>query len=325
MAQRAATSAARRRAAGPKTKARTRAAKQRPPAASRPSGSTSHGAASRPRPAKRPAGKKQAAKRGAARTASRRPHARPRAAARSDSASRRRLPRLPGGWRSRLAVLVVLALAAGSAYAFWLRDSSLLAVDRVHVEGLESPDSDAIAGRLRATAEQMTTLNLERSELEAAVEGFPSVRSIGLDAHLPNGVTIEVDEAPPTMIAEAGERRVPVAADGELLLGASTEGLELPAVAVDELPAAGRLSDAALEQALVVGAAPEPLRAIIAAVDHDPESGVHVALEEGVELEFGASADAAEKWEAAAAVMADGRLEALAYIDLRVPDRPAVG
>ncbi len=250
------------------------------------------------------------------------------AGARGRIAARRRLsnlPDLPGSWRARLAVLGLLAVATAAGYAFWLRDSPLVAVERVAVEGLASPDSEAIATALRRSAEGMTTLNLDSAELEASVEGFPSVRSIALDAHLPNGLTIEVEEAPPTMIARSGEQQVPVAADGELLYGATTEGLELPGVELTDLPDAGKLTDAALEQALVVGAAPEPLRPLIQSVGYSTGEGVQIGLAGGVELEFGASSDAAAKWAAAAAVLADGRLETLAYIDLRVPTRPAVG
>jgi len=55
------------------------------------------------------------------------------------------------------------------------------------------------------------------------------------------------------------------------------------------------------------------------------ESGVDVELRGGIELRFGDASRAGEKWEAASAVLADPSIEALDYVDLHAPGRPAVG
>ena len=42
-------------------------------------------------------------------------------------------------------------------------------------------------------------------------------------------------------------------------------------------------------------------------------------------MRFGSSSGAAAKWAAAAAVLADPKLDGLTYVDVRVPERAAAG
>jgi cell division protein FtsQ len=119
-------------------------------------------------------------------------------------------------------------------------------------------------------------------------------------------------------------RDLPVAGDGTLLPGLSTAGLDLPALEALEEPSSTRLSGGALEQARVLGAAPEPLRPLIERGIEDPE-GVGVELADGISLWFGDGTRAEAKWAAAARILADGQLGGLSYIDLSAPERPAVG
>lgn len=235
---------------------------------------------------------------------------------------------LPGGRIARIALALILLVGLGSIYQFWLRDSSLLAIDEVEVEGLSGPDGPAIAATLTKSAEGMTTLNADPDALERSVAGFPVVRGVDIDTGLPNSATIIVTETPPAMVARVDgdeDSDVPVAADGTVLPGASTDGLDLPVMNLAEAPSGDELADAALEQALVIGRAPKPLRPLIETVDYSTGEGVTIGLEGGVRLEFGAAERAASKWDSASAVMADPDLTQLASIDLRVPDRPAVG
>jgi hypothetical protein len=94
---------------------------------------------------------------------------------------------------------------------------------------------------------------------------------------------------------------------------------------VESLPPAGRLSGEALDQALAIGAAPGPLRSQIAKTSVSPEFGVVIALQGGIELRFGTGRQAAAKWSAVAAILADPDLTSLSYVNVRVPGRPAVG
>ena len=134
---------------------------------------------------------------------------------------------------------MLLALLAGAltlTYFGWFRDSSLVAVRDVQVEGVSSADSERIVAELTDAAKEMTTLHVQADGLRDAVQDFPTVASVSADASFPHGLTIEVIERRPRLIAAAGDRQVPVAADGSLLPGVQAEEGELPQLPVDELP-----------------------------------------------------------------------------------------
>ncbi|HET8815785.1 MAG TPA: hypothetical protein VFM51_12635 [Solirubrobacterales bacterium] len=98
----------------------------------------------------------------------------------------------------------------------------------------------------------------------------------------------------------------------------------LPRLPLDEPPEGGRLRGPALEQARVLGAAPDALRPYVAASSYG-ESGVEVELTTGIELRFGDATQAARKWRAAAAVLSDPSVTALDYVDLNAPSHPSFG
>lgn len=96
----------------------------------------------------------------------------------------------------------------------------------------------------------------------------------------------------------------------------------LPRLPLEEPPKGGRLRGPALEQAKVLGAVPDALRPYVAG-SYFGESGVDVELTTGIELRFGDASQAARKWRAAAAVLADPSITALDYVDLHAPSRPS--
>lgn len=122
-----------------------------------------------------------------------------------------------------------------------------------------------------------------------------------------------------------GEDAVAVGSDGRVLTWvALPEDVQLPRLPLDQPPPSGRLAGPVLQQARVLGAAPAALRPYIES-SYYGESGVDVELRGGIELRFGDASRAGEKWKAAAAVLADLSIEALDYVDLHAPGRPAVG
>jgi cell division protein FtsQ len=219
---------------------------------------------------------------------------------------------------------VAIAFAAG--YFLYLRDSSLVAVTNVDVEGVRSGDRDRIVAVLEAAGEEMTTLHVRTDELEAAVAGFPTVESVSADASFPHALRIEVTERPPALVAQSGGREVPIAADGTLLAGVSAaDELDLPVLQLEQLPQSGKLEGEPLEQALVAGAVPEELRPLIEGLEYTKDYGVVATMKGGIPIRFGPGARADAKWAAATAVLADPKLDALGYVDVRVPERPAAG
>jgi cell division protein FtsQ len=219
----------------------------------------------------------------------------------------------------------VVSGALAVTYFGWLRDSSLVAVRDVKVDGVSSTDRERVVAALTDAAHGMTTLHVQTDHLQDAVRGFPTVASVTVDPSFPHGMTIHVRERRPALIARAGDRKVPVAADGSLLPGLRVDGNDLPELGVGELPASGRLGGDPLQEALAMGAAPGPLRPLIATGSVSRDYGVVLTMRSGIELRFGTGGRADEKWVAIAAILADRKLTSLSYVDVRVPERPAVG
>jgi cell division protein FtsQ len=222
-------------------------------------------------------------------------------------------------------VVGVLAAALAAGYFFWARDSSLVAVTDVEVAGVTAGDRERIVAELTEAAEGMTTLHVERQRIERVAAAFPTIESVSVDANFPHGMRIEVAERPPRLLVRGGGREVPVAADGTLLEGVSVAEDELPVLEVDDAPGSGALGGEPLEQALIVGATPEPLRPLIEKIAYTDDYGVEITLRGEIPVRFGSGTAAHEKWAAAAAVLADPKLDALTYVDVRVPERPAAG
>jgi hypothetical protein len=122
----------------------------------------------------------------------------------------------------------------------------------------------------------------------------------------------------------SGSDAVAVGRDGAILEWLPLpEGLQLPRLPLSAVPGKRRLGGPLLEQARVLGAAPAALRPYLES-SYYGDSGVDVELRSGIELRFGDASRLAEKWQAAAAVFADPSIEALDYVDLHAPRRPAV-
>lgn len=123
----------------------------------------------------------------------------------------------------------------------------------------------------------------------------------------------------------SGEDAIAVGPDGRILAWMPLpEELQLPELPLAEPPANGRLAGPVLQQAKVLGAAPATLRPYIES-SYYGERGVAVELRSGIELRFGDASQAAAKWKAVAAVLADPSITALDYVNVIAPRRPSVG
>ncbi len=126
----------------------------------------------------------------------------------------------------------------------------------------------------------------------------------------------------PVAVIGSGSQPVAVAADGSLLGWFQVpEESDLPRLPLESPPESGRLAGPALEQAEVLAATPPALRPYVEG-SHFGESGVEVELTSGVELRFGPATQAARKWRAVAAVLADPSVETLDYVNVVAPSRP---
>jgi cell division protein FtsQ len=227
--------------------------------------------------------------------------------------------------RRRLVVLAVVGLVLSGLYQFWLRDSSLVAVDKVEVTGLTSTDAASVRLAIAREARTMTTLHVDHDALEGAVERFPVVRALEVSPDFPHGLRVHVIEYQPAAIAVSDSGRVPVAGDGTVLRGIKAKG-SLPTIDVDGAVGGSSLTDATAEgAAAVAGFAPAVLRSRIENVQKRSDDGYVAELRDGPELLFGSAARLRAKWAAAARVLADLEARGATYVDLRIPGRPAVG
>jgi len=139
------------------------------------------------------------------------------------------------------------------------------------------------------------------------------------------GMTPHLVSSRPVAVIGSGSDAVAVAADGSVLLWfpAPEEGA-LPQLPLESAPKGGQLQGPALEQVHVLAATPAGFRPFVEG-SYYGESGVDVNLTSGVELRFGNDTQAARKWKAAAAVLADPTVTVLDYVDLHAPSRPAIG
>ncbi|MGZ8666117.1 MAG: cell division protein FtsQ/DivIB [Solirubrobacterales bacterium] len=218
--------------------------------------------------------------------------------------------------------VAVVVLAAG--YRFWLRDSSLVAVDQVEVKGVTANQAEVTAS-LEQAGTQMTTLHIDDEKLRDAVSRFPTVASIRADATLPDKLTVTVTERLPVAVVKVEGEPTAVAADGLLLPGISVRGERLPTIEAAAV-SGGQLDEEGAAQAAILGAAPAEVREEIEAIAWDPaRGGVVVALDGAPEARFGDGSQAESKWRALAAVLADPDLGASAYVDVSVPGRAVSG
>jgi hypothetical protein len=129
----------------------------------------------------------------------------------------------------------------------------------------------------------------------------------------------------PTSVIGSGADAVGVSASGEVLSRRPppADG-SLPQLPLEKPPKHGRLAGPALQQAIVLGAAPPVLRPCIEG-SYYGESGVDVKLASGIELLFGSASRAAQKWRAAAAILADPTISEIGYVDLHSPGRASTG
>jgi cell division septal protein FtsQ len=248
---------------------------------------------------------------------------------------RRELMRAQG--RRRLALLVGAALlvaAAGGYYA--LRASSAFAVRTVEVTGA----GDGVAADVRAAVEPrvagVNLLALDAGSVEQAVERLPAVRSAAVDRAFPHALRVSVELWQPAAAVRVGSgkhaERFLIAADGHVLAAPARPRRNLPHVELpggSTLVVGSRSGDANVRSALTVMRETARfgdlgrLRRIV------PRAGTVVALVgHRLQLRLGEAEGIDLKLRVAARVMrriGTQQRQTIAYLDVSVPARPALG
>ncbi len=246
----------------------------------------------------------------------------PRVIASRRAPLRRRLRLHPPKPRTLIAIVTLLVIV-GTGY-LWLRDSSLVAVQKVRVTGVSGPDSRRIRGALRLAARNMTTLDVQSGQLRTAVRPYPVVKRLDVSTQFPHGMTIHVSEQVPVATVVADGRRTAVSADGTLLANVTSTG-SVPTIVLAVPPGGARLNGSALGEVRVLAAAPYRILGRIASMSDGAAHGLTAALRHGPSIYFGSGGALSEKWGAAIRVLGDPGSAGALYIDVSVPARPAAG
>jgi cell division protein FtsQ len=233
--------------------------------------------------------------------------------------------RVPGR-RLRLALAACAACAAVLALAWlWVRDSSLVAVNRVSLTGESGPNAAAIRSALISAARSMTTLDVQMSRLRTAVSPFPEVKTLRVQTVFPHGMRIRVIEQLPVAILQVAGRHFAVAGDGTILhdVAASTR---LPLIRLTVPPGGPQVTDpTAMRAVMLLGAAPYQILPKVGQVTTVAGRGLVAQLRGGPSIYFGDTAELRAKWTSATEVLADPGSDGASYIDVTDPMRPAAG
>ena len=229
-------------------------------------------------------------------------------------------------------MLVAIPLLAGG---WWLAShTALTRVEHVRIDGLQTvhgADTPAIETALTGAAHGMSTLAVNPAALRAAVAEYPIVRSVRARASFPHGLRVEVVEQPPVAALAFGGARTAVAADG-VVLGPSYLSSSLPLLSAGKADATGALpvvgqsvgSGYLLQALTVMGAAPPALVPAVTHLYFGPQ-GLTAVLRGGLLAYFGDATRPHAKWLSLVRVLADPSSAGAAYIDVRLPERPAAG
>ncbi len=215
-------------------------------------------------------------------------------------------------WRSVLAGLVVVGLAAGAVWAVWF--SSWLTVSRVEVRGVEVLS----AAEVVEAAEVPMGGPLATADLEAArlrVGSLALVRSVEVTRSWPDAVSVEVVERSPVAVVAVGEELRGLDEEGTVLAPVPAGAPPLPRVETSRAVT----SDALAEAAGVVASLPDDLAGAVDHVEVDTVDQITLELRAGGVVRWGSAEQSAQKAAVLAALL---RRPAAAEYDVSVPGLP---
>lgn len=230
---------------------------------------------------------------------------------------------MPAVRSPRVLAIAAAVVAVAALGWFWLRDSTLVAVDDVTVTGVSGPDASRVRAMLEDAARDMTTLHVSEGDLRNAVAAYPQVKAIHVTTHFPHELDIVVTEHNPVAVIVADGKRVPVSGDGHLLR--SVQPGDIATVQMSTVPGGDRLTDPKANAAVeMLAAAPPALRARVANA-WTGSHGLSARLSRGPMLYFGTTDRLAAKWAAITRVLEDPEAAGALYLDVRIPERTAAG
>lgn len=228
--------------------------------------------------------------------------------------------------RARLRrTLLVLLGAAVLVGAVLLERSTVLAVDRIDVVGVERLTRSEVLAAADVPP-GTPILRVRTGRVAAAVAALPLVRAAEVDRTGPTSLRIALEERRPVLVATGRGRSVLLDRDGVVVAPGEAAGLPTIVLAVAP-PDVGRsvVDDGALANAhrAWVGLS-GPLRARLVRLTAPDAERLELVLDSGIRVRFGRAEDLAAKVRALGAVLADTAGSGVTVIDVRVPAVPTV-
>lgn len=194
----------------------------------------------------------------------------------------------------------------------------------LQVDGITGSSTSRIRALLTEAAKGQSTFHVSTGDLMAAVSDYPEVAGVEVEAHPPFRLDLQVIMRPPVARVEMAGRVFAVAGDGTVLQRIGGAHVPTLDASLGRVSLSGDRFHGGGGALTLLAKAPDVLLPAMRTVRRG-QSGLEVELDRGPRLIFGNSTGAADKWAAAAAVIAEGSAARATYIDLRVPGRPAIG
>jgi cell division protein FtsQ len=244
-------------------------------------------------------------------------------------ARRRRIARARGRERRALVLIGAGALAA-LALIWWLASGPLLAVGDVSVRGYDRGDRAALVAAIDEAASGGTVVSPPVDEIRRAAAAFPWVASVSVQRDWPRGLAVEVATARPVAAVSGPGAPAAVVSEEGRVLGPVPEGAGLGWVRLPAPPppAGYALPEADRAALAFLAAAPPEAARRVRRLAVDSTGAMSGLIDGGPVLRLGRPDDLTAKARALALVLQQvppEDLQAAAYIDLRIPRRPAIG
>lgn len=228
--------------------------------------------------------------------------------------ARRQRARRWGVWRPVLAVLALVAVGVGAAWAVWF--SSLLAVEDVAVDGIDHLSTEQVR-QAAAVPDGKPLARIDLVGIERRVEALAPVLEVRVVRDWPHTVRVEVTEREAVAVAEMGALTKGMDRSGVVFRNYDKVPKGLPRVRVGS----NVDRDALEEAATVLSAMPEDLAAKVRRINVESIDRITLVLRSGRTVLWGSGEASADK---AAVLEALLKAKKAKSYDVSVPGQPVV-
>lgn len=229
----------------------------------------------------------------------------------------------------RKKMFTAAAVVCGLAFAAWLvLWSPLLVVRDIRLVGAKHVTPGEVA-RVAHISSGRNLFLLSTSDVARSVETLPWVATAEVDRILPGTVRVKISERSPSLELSLGAARWLIDAHGEVLApaGAHPRLPILGGVQLDAVHPGARLSSPEVVAALTTWRhLPNSIRSKLKAIIAPSATRITLSLSDGTVVRWGSASNAHDKAVVLIALLDRVHQQHLdvAYIDVRVPDDPAI-